>query len=41
MPFENGVADFIVNDNNVWILEINPFQDYEGASIRGSLFNWK
>jgi len=33
MPLENGVADFIVNDNNVWILEINPFQDYEGLGF--------
>lgn len=43
VPFlnvENGVIDFAVLNNKVWVVELNPFNDYEGAGTGGALFSW-
>lgn len=38
---ENGVIDFAVLNNKVWVVELNPFNDYEGAGTGGALFSWQ
>jgi len=37
---ENGVIDFAVQKDKVWVIELNPFNDYKGAGTGGALFSW-
>lgn len=44
LPFlnvDNGVIDLSVSNQNVWVIELNPFNDYPGAGTGGSLFCWE
>ena len=37
---ENGVIDFAVQKDKIWMIELNPFNDYKGAGTGGALFHW-
>ena len=37
---ENGVIDFAVQKDKIWIIELNPFNDYKDAGTGGALFSW-
>jgi hypothetical protein len=28
------------NNSKIWVIELNPFNNYPGAGTGGSLFNW-
>lgn len=35
---QNGVIDFVIIKNEPFVIELNPFNDYQGAGIN-KLFN--
>jgi len=35
------VIDFAVDGDNVYILEMNPYNNFEGCGTDAALFNWK
>jgi hypothetical protein len=41
IPVDNFIIDFGVLPDRVLVIELNPFNDYEGCGTDPGLFNWK
>jgi len=41
LPFDNYIIDFAVLEDEVLVIELNPFNDYLGCGTDPGLFSWK